>query len=71
MNIDQSDAETGQPGNALIVTSSPPSLMHSQYAEASAMVVTGENNRGEKDMEQSRQNVRNPTWQNTIWRSKG
>jgi len=49
MNIDESDAEPGRPGKAPRLTSPPPTLMHSQYAGASATVKRREANRGEDD----------------------
>jgi len=49
MNIDESDAEPGRPGKAPRLTSLPPTLMHSRYAGASAMVKRREDDRGEND----------------------
>jgi len=71
MNIDESDAEPGQPGKASTLTSPPPSLMHSQHAGASATVIRREDDRGENEKGGSRQNVRNPRKRNGRGRSGG
>jgi len=60
MNIDESDAEPGRPGKAPRLTSPPPTLMHSRYAGASAMVKRGEDDRGKNDKGGQTRSLPNP-----------
>ena len=60
MNIDELDAEPERPGKALRLTSPPPTLMHSQYAGASAMAKRREDDRGEKDKGGQTRSLPNP-----------
>jgi hypothetical protein len=60
MNIDESHVEPGRPGKAPRLTSPPPTLMHSQYAGASATVKRREDDRGENDKGSRTRSLPNP-----------
>jgi hypothetical protein len=60
MNIEQSDAESGRPGTAPRSISTPPRLMHSRYAGASAMARRREDDRGANDKGGRTRSLPNP-----------
>jgi hypothetical protein len=60
MNIDESEMEPGRPGKAPRLTSPPPTLMHSRYAGASAMVKRREDDRGDNDKGGRTRSLPNP-----------
>jgi hypothetical protein len=60
MNIDESDAEPERPGKAPRLTSTPPTLMHSRYAGASAMAKRREDDRGENEKGGQTRSLPNP-----------
>jgi len=71
MNINESDVEPARLGKPPRLTSPSPSLMHSGYDAALAMVKRREDDRGENDTGGSPQQARNPTKQNTKVRFRG